>query len=115
VPEAVVEATVETVDGKRTAAKSGSRQSGGAETTASDRGRTETAAADPGSPETRAAHTHPAAAEAAAKPTATAVETPTATTVETATATAEATTSRSRVRRQHGDRCGCEQGNHYCA
>jgi len=113
--ETAVKATVETVDGKRTAAKSGSRQSGRTETTASDRGRTETAAADPGSPETSAAHTHPAAAEAAAKPAATAVETPTAATVETATAAAKATTSRSRVRRQHGDRCGCEQGNHHCA
>ena len=45
--EAAVKATVETVDSKRAAAKSGSRQSSRTETTAPDPGRTETTASDP--------------------------------------------------------------------
>jgi hypothetical protein len=111
VPETVVEATVEAVDSKRAAAKPGSRQSGRTETTAPDPGRTKTAAADRSRPEARAAHANPATAKAAAVEAAT----KTATAAETAAATTKATAGRSRVRHQHGDRCGCEQGDHYCA
>jgi hypothetical protein len=103
VPETVVEATVETVDGKRAAAKSASRQSG----------RTETSAPDPGRTKTAPAHPNPATAKAAAVEAAT--KTATATAAETATTTTKATAGRSRVRRQHGDRRDCEQGDHYCA
>jgi hypothetical protein len=115
VPETVVEATVETVDGERAAAKSGSRQSGRTETTAANPGRTETAAADRGRPEA-AAHSHPATAEATtAHSHPAAAEAAAATTVEAATATAKTTTRQSRVRRQHGHRCACEQGDHHFA
>jgi hypothetical protein len=106
-PEAVVKATVATVDGKAAAAKSGSRQSRRTETAAANRRGPEAGAAHSHSPtaetatsychppaaETAASHSHPAAAEAAA----------------TATKT---TTGRSSVRDQHGDRSACEQGDH---
>ena len=122
---------LETVDGKGAAAKSGSRQSRRTETTAADPGRTESATADRGSPEAAAAHSNPAAPEAAAAHSnpaaaeaaaahsnpaaaeAAAAHSNPATTE--AAATAKTTTGRSHVRRQHGDRGACEQGDHHFA
>src|SRR5438105_12949910 len=103
-PKSGVETAAEAVRGKGAAAKSACWE----------RGRTKTAGADCGGPEAGSAHSNPAASEAAsahsnpaASEAATAVETAT---VETATA--KTTAGQSRARRQHRDRCGCEQDDH---
>jgi hypothetical protein len=81
---------METVHGKAAAAEAGRR----------DCCRTKAASADRRGAESATAHSNRAAVE-----TATTVET--TTTVETATPSGQG-----RVRRQHGDRCSSEQGDH---
>src|SRR6185369_17215144 len=109
-PESVVEAAPPVtaspvVAGKTTATNSGRCKCHRTETGATDRSRTETAAANRCTAETTAADcgcTEATTAQAA-------------TAMETTAATTKATAGRSRVRRQHGDRCACEQGDHHFA